>query len=207
MKYKKNLLRQWVFLTPETYTKRQKKVYDEVIAYILSYAWLKQEKTKERVMQIVSMRFEKACILKNLGITEAAYKSTLQYVAKRLSEKVGESTLILLEEGKEVEALTNYRVSRGIYSLENLVYSSEQLVQEISETYTPKFGVMELKECEAELDYLRSLTKQGIEERKKKKGVDEKRMNFLLYILFEDTTRYAEEKQKALAYIKREREV
>lgn len=170
--------------------------YKKQVTLLRMLIRVKEEKWEASMSESARNYFRDAL---ELGIAETAekYKTSKGAVRKMLcvrskefENKIGTTTLTLIEQGKTEEATILFKQSWGIFKLEDVFLAD--LLNSLEIDRVKDGDYVELQECKNELKFLKLYSKSMLKEQES--SIDMKKVYSLLNLLQSNTIVYTEEK-------------
>ena len=97
---------------------------DEIIEYIESYEWIKQDKVKNRINFFIESGFDYDLYCKTYKVSYESARNSSKYAYKLLEQKLGENTLDLIKKGLLDEARAAFYARTGKIKKEKYIIQS-----------------------------------------------------------------------------------
>lgn len=157
----------------------------EIKAYLHSFVWLRNKKTKERVKTFIELKYSYEDSVYRLNEESlTAFQTSMWYTAKKFEELIGTSTLDLISDGRIDDAVRQFHISIGKLNLSSVLLSGvSPLLPEQDSTYP-----IWIADCLRELKVLANLSSNKVES--VLSTLDETKVAFLRYVLEGTDIRY-----------------
>lgn len=149
---------------------------EEIDQYLYSFAWLRKQKTKDKIQVYLGGCFDYNLLCEQFGISYENAKNSVHWAATQFEGKIGWHTLKLIEQGYIEEARAAFYIGTGQLKIEQLV--TDQCASKLPE---PQYDIFRLADCEQELKVLRLVSKATLSEYME--SIDNKKMAYLMYLL------------------------
>lgn len=166
------------------------RILAEVTEYVLHFA--KTDKLNEKIQTFWNLDLQYAETSEVLGCSYQSLRVIIGRQSRLTYEALGVVLLDLLRNGKPLDAYTEFLVRTDRLSLETMI-PKEILLALPRGQYD---GGIDLKDCKAELDFLKSLTKKGIMD--SVRLLDEKRLAHVLSVLWGEGDYFSATVRKSL---------
>ena len=152
-------------------------VIEELLDYVYSYAWVKQDKIKEKIKFFIESGFDYELYCTTYNVSYESARNSAKYAYSLLIKKIGENTVSLVKKGYIDEARAAFYSKTGRVTEER--YISKGLIDILpEEKFTAGIG---LKECHNELVMLSNMSTFRL--CRYKQVMDKDKMAYVLHLL------------------------
>lgn len=152
-------------------------VIEEILNYVKSYKWVKQEKIKEKIRFFIESGFDYDLYCKTYNVDYQSARNSAKYAYSLLTKKIGENTISLIKKDYIDEARAAFYVGTGLINKEKYIVKSMADVLP-DEKFT---AGIELNDCRNELVMLSNMSKFRL--KKYLQVMNEDNMAYVMHLL------------------------